>query len=68
MAIVSPPDGPRLRARVDLPTPLRADQDGVGGILEEVERHQGIEGGPVDGGGPVPVEVAQRLEAADRAA
>ena len=42
-----------------------ADQNDVGGVLEEVERHQGFEGGAVAALGPVPVEVADRFEAAD---
>jgi hypothetical protein len=34
-------------------------------ILEEIERHQRFDGGAVAARRPVPVEVAQRLEAAD---
>src|SRR5208283_4244014 len=41
------------------------DDDDIGGLLEEVERHQRLDGGSVAALGPVPVEVAQRLEAAD---
>ncbi len=41
------------------------DQDDVGGIVEEVERHQGFEGGAVAAFGPGPIEVAGRFEAAD---
>ena len=41
------------------------DDDDIGGLLEEVERHQRLDGGAVAALGPVPVEVAQRLEAAD---
>ena len=44
---------------------VRSDQHGIGRVLQEVERHQRLEGRPVDGGGPVPVEVAQRFEAPD---
>ena len=44
---------------------IRADQDGVGGVLEKVERHQRFNGGPITVFGPSPVEVAQWLEAAD---
>ena len=47
---------------------IRADQHGVGRVLEEVEGHQRFEGCPVDGGGPVPVEVAQGFEATDMCA
>src|SRR6516164_6477467 len=42
-----------------------ADQDCVGGIVEEFERHQGIDGGLVAFLSPRPIEVAQRFEAAD---
>ena len=42
-----------------------ADQDDVGGLLEEVERHQRLDGGAVAALGPGPVEVAERFEAAD---
>ena len=41
------------------------DQDHVGGIVEKVERHQRLDGGAVAALRPVPVEVAERLEAAD---
>ena len=47
---------------------VRADQHGIGCVLEEVEGHQRLEGSPVDRGGPVPIEVAQRFEAADMGA
>src|SRR5258708_36810149 len=47
---------------------VRADQHGVGCVLEEVEAHQRLESSPVDRRGPVPVEVAQRVEAADMGA
>ena len=42
-----------------------ADQHDVGRLLEEVERHQAFEGGPIGAGGPGPIEVAERLEAPD---
>src|SRR6266571_9158409 len=42
-----------------------ADQDDVGGVLEEVERHQGVEGRTVAAFGPGPIEVADGLEATD---
>ena len=41
------------------------DEYAVGGLLEEVEGHQRLDGGAVDARGPAPVEVAQRLEAPD---
>src|SRR4029077_704060 len=47
---------------------VRANQHGVGCVLEEVEAHQRLEGSPIDRGGPVPVEVAQGFEAADMGA
>src|SRR5258708_19691541 len=42
-----------------------ADQDCVGGVVEEFERHQGFDGGLVAFLWPRPIEVAQRFEAAD---
>ena len=48
-----------------LAEPGGADQQGVGGGLEEAERHQLCDGGLVALLGPAPVEVGQRLEAAD---
>jgi len=45
--------------------PIRADEDDVGGVLEELKRHQRVNGGAFAALGPSPVEVAQRLEAAD---
>jgi len=42
-----------------------ADEHDVGGVIEELERHQHIDGGAVATLGPGPVEVAERLEAAD---
>ena len=45
--------------------PVGADQDGVGCVLEEVERHQRLEGCAVAAFGPVPIEVAERLETSD---
>ena len=44
---------------------VRADHDAVAGVLEEVERHQRFDSSTVTHLRPVPVEVAQRLEAAD---
>ena len=41
------------------------DQDDVGGVGEEVERHQRLDSGAVATLGPGPVEVGERLEAAD---
>ena len=52
-------------ASIDLPTPFGSDEDDVGGVGEEVERHQRVDGGAVAALGPGPVEVAERLEAAD---
>ena len=49
---------------VDLPTPFGPTND-VGGVLEELKRHQRINGGAVAAFRPAPVEVAQRLESAD---
>ena len=48
-----------------LPTPLGPTSDDVGGVLEEVERHQRLEGGAVTAFGPGPIEVADGFEAAD---
>ena len=42
-----------------------ADQDCVGGVVEEFERHQGFDGGLVAAFWPCPIEVAQGFEAAD---
>ena len=42
-----------------------ADQHDVAGVLEEVQRHQFLDGAAVDALGPGPVEVGQRLEAPD---
>lgn len=42
-----------------------ADDDRVGGVAEEVQAEERLDGGAVALGGPGPVEVAQRLEAAD---
>src|SRR5271155_3916262 len=44
---------------------VRTDDDDIGGLLEEVERHQRLDGCADAALGPVPVEVTQRLEAAD---
>jgi len=44
---------------------VRPDEHDVGGIVEELERHQRVDGGAVATLGPGPVEVAERLEAAD---
>ena len=44
---------------------VRADQDDIGGVVEELERHEGLDGAAVAAFGPVPVEVTERLEAAD---
>src|SRR5271163_168628 len=44
---------------------IRADQDDVCGLAEEVERHQRLDGGPVAALGPAPIEVAEWLEATD---
>ena len=51
-----------LAAMVDLPTPLGADQDDVGGLFEEVEGHEVLDGHAVAAAGPRPVEVGERLE------
>ena len=42
-----------------------ADQDCVGSVVEEFERHQGFDGGLIAAFWPFPIEVAQRFEAAD---
>ena len=42
-----------------------ADQHDVGGVFEELQRHQRVDGGPIAAFGPRPVEVAKRFEAAD---
>ena len=47
---------------VDLPTPLGADQDDVGGLVEELQAHEVLDGHAVATPGPVPVEVGERLE------
>jgi len=44
---------------------IRANQDDVGGLLEKVERHERFNGRTVTALGPLPVEVAERFEAAD---
>ena len=44
---------------------VRADEHDVGGVVEELERHQRVDGGAVAALGPGPVEVAERFEAAD---
>ncbi len=44
---------------------VRPDENDVGGVLEELKRHQRVNGGAVAAFGPAPVEVAQRLEAAN---
>src|SRR6476660_2721409 len=44
---------------------VRPDEHDVGGIVEELERHERVDGGAVATLGPGPVEVAERLEAAD---
>ena len=48
-----------------LAEPVGRDEDDVGDLLEEVERHQGFDRRPVAALGPRPVEVLQGLEAAD---
>ena len=47
---------------------IGSDQNGVAGVLEEVECHQGLDGGAVAAFRPSPVEIAQRFEAADMGA
>src|SRR5258706_10271172 len=42
-----------------------ADEDCVGGVVEEFERHQGFDGGLVAFLWPRPIEVAQGFEAPD---
>ena len=42
-----------------------ADQDDVGALGDELQRAQLLDGGAVDLLGPLPVEVAQRLEGAE---
>ena len=42
-----------------------ADQHYIGGVVEEVERHERLDGGTVAAFRPGPVEVAERFEAAD---
>ena len=42
-----------------------ADQHDVAGVLDELQRHQLLDGAAVDALGPGPVEVGQRLEAPD---
>ena len=44
---------------------VRPYQHDVGGIVEELERHQRFDDGAVATLGPGPVEVAERLEAAN---
>ena len=44
---------------------VRADQHDVGGVAEELKRHQRFDGDTVAALGPTPVEVADRLETAD---
>ena len=48
-----------------LAEPLRTDQDDVVGAAEEVEGEDALEGGAIEGGGPVPVPVGDRFEAPD---
>lgn len=42
-----------------------ADEDGIGGVLQEFQAHQFGDGRPVTLLGPVPIEVGQGLEASD---
>src|SRR4051794_25143430 len=44
---------------------VRADQHDVGGLAKELERHQRIDAEAIAALGPIPVEVAERLEATD---
>jgi hypothetical protein len=44
---------------------IRADEYGIGSVLEEVERHQRLEGGAITAFWPCPIEVANGFEAAD---
>ena len=48
-----------------LPEPLRADEEHVVGTVEEIEREDPLQGGAVEGGGPVPIPVGQGFEAAE---
>src|SRR5487761_2260017 len=47
------------------PGAVLTDQDDVGGVIEKVERHQGLDGGAITALWPGPVEVAERFEAAN---
>ena len=44
---------------------VRPSEDGIGGFAKEVEGHEVFDGGAVAFCGPIPVEVAQRLEPTD---
>jgi hypothetical protein len=48
-----------------LPQPATADQDDVGGAVQEIEPHQFADRRSVTLRGPVPIEIGQRLESAD---
>jgi hypothetical protein len=47
---------------------LSGDEDEIAALLEELEAESGFDGGAIDGGGPVPVEVGHRFEGADSGA
>ena len=48
-----------------LADPVRSDQDDVGGVVDEGQREELLDEGPVDAIGPGPVEVGDGLEGAD---
>ena len=52
-------------ASMVFPSPLRADEEHVVGTVEEIEREDPLQGGAVEGGGPVPIPVGQGFEAAE---
>ena len=52
-------------AIIVLPRPLGADEDEILGAAEEVEAEDALDERPIDRLGPVPLEIGDRLEAAE---
>jgi hypothetical protein len=47
------------------PDAVRANQNDVGGVVEELQRHRRVDGGPIATLWPGPVEIAKRFEPAE---